>query len=267
MPLLVCTEPAAQKTKKTLKVENWWMLHEGFKDVCQQAINLGAGQWTSTVRAFRKVVTQWQRRGIPTPNKHLRQLEEQMNNLQLMPPNDTTNQQEKNLQLRYNDCLAQVEVYWGQRSRLRWATYGDKNTSFYHASVVAHRRKNQIPSILLPDDTWITDDTLIRAEFIRHFREIYCPAGSDGHQTHSLLTYHPRFLPPTFSILLFRTFIFFCLLPFGPCNATLLTWPSYYYLYSIIYIPCPADDRAKPVLASVGRWNLADKVLPCDLSC
>ena len=43
--------------------------------------------------------------------------------------------------------LKQEELYWKQRSRLRWLKEGDENTKFFHAVANGLRNRNHIPSI------------------------------------------------------------------------------------------------------------------------
>lgn len=50
------------------------------------------------------------------------------------------------------DCLQkQEEFYWGQRSKVKWLTWGDKNTSFFHASIVQRRDRNRLHGL---KDIW-----------------------------------------------------------------------------------------------------------------
>ncbi|KAJ4758242.1 RNA-directed DNA polymerase (reverse transcriptase)-related family protein [Rhynchospora pubera] len=79
------------------------------------------------------------------------EIEQEMLEVQMALPADMDVQRNRELQQEYTSMLLQIEEYWAQRSRVRWALLGDMNTSFFHASVVQRRRLNQISSIKLED--------------------------------------------------------------------------------------------------------------------
>ncbi|KAL4285201.1 hypothetical protein GQ457_16G018230 [Hibiscus cannabinus] len=46
------------------------------------------------------------------------------------------------------------EAYWAQRSRVLWLSFGDHNTSFFHAKASARRRKNEILGLYHAQGQW-----------------------------------------------------------------------------------------------------------------
>ena len=38
----------------------------------------------------------------------------------------------------------QEELYWSQKSRVKWLQEGERNTSFFHKSVIHHKQNNQL---------------------------------------------------------------------------------------------------------------------------
>ena len=55
---------------------------------------------------------------------------------------------EKQLIEEYALIMLQEEEFWAFKSRLNAATYGDRNTSFFHVSTVVRRHRNKIRCIL-----------------------------------------------------------------------------------------------------------------------
>ncbi|KAJ6433927.1 hypothetical protein OIU84_017603 [Salix udensis] len=47
----------------------------------------------------------------------------------------------------YNKLSADEECFFRQRSRVQWLKLGDKNTAFFHRSVMHRRARNQIHSL------------------------------------------------------------------------------------------------------------------------
>lgn len=82
-------------------------------------------------------------------------------------------QEEDELQKRHTKCLLMQETFLKQRARINFANQGDRNSKFFHATMVVRNRRNTIKSIELDNGEWITCEKRIKAEFVRHFRAIY----------------------------------------------------------------------------------------------
>ena len=63
----------------------------------------------------------------------------------------------------------QEEEYWALKSRLNTATFGDRNTSFFHVSTIVRRHRNKIRCLKVSDDRWLTEEVDIK----NHIREFY----------------------------------------------------------------------------------------------
>lgn len=69
----------------------------------------------------------------------------------------------------------QEEKYWGQRSRVKWLNYGDKNSKFFHASTVQRRDRNKLVRIKDKNGEWLEGQEAV-SEGIRNFvADIYAP--------------------------------------------------------------------------------------------
>lgn len=56
------------------------------------------------------------------------------------------------------------EIYWKQRSQVKWLAYGDKNSKFFHQTTLSRRRRNKILRIKGSDRQWIEGDNDIMRE-------------------------------------------------------------------------------------------------------
>lgn len=53
----------------------------------------------------------------------------------------------KKIRVDIDNLWKQEEMYWGQRSKLKWLTCGDKNTKFFHATTIQRRDRNRLQRI------------------------------------------------------------------------------------------------------------------------
>ncbi|KAJ3685147.1 hypothetical protein LUZ61_014311 [Rhynchospora tenuis] len=177
VPILLCLKPERVKGRRTFKVENWWMNTEGFDEACQRALNTGVdhGQmenWDGMLNNLRKEIRRWEEK-VHQPMHELAMIESMISDHQSSAPDPQWHEKHQELQVQYNRCLLSVEAYWAQRSRIRWAVLGDRNTSFFHATVASRRRRNSITSLLGPNSQVITDPALIRKAFVEHYKGIF----------------------------------------------------------------------------------------------
>lgn len=73
--------------------------------------------------------------------------------------------------------MLQEEEFWALKSRLNWAAFGDRNTSFFHVSTVVRRHKNRTKCIKDAMGEWIFDEEeikiFIRNSFLKLFQQSY----------------------------------------------------------------------------------------------
>ena len=68
----------------------------------------------------------------------------------------------RKLQRDIDLVLRQEELLWFQRSREGWITSGDRNTKFYHASIVIRKSAKKIRALQSPNGKWITDPVYLK---------------------------------------------------------------------------------------------------------
>ena len=69
--------------------------------------------------------------------------------------------------------LSQKEEIWALKSQVNWLVQGDRNTAFYHVSMLVKRKRNQISVIKDSIGEWIFKEGAIK-EYIRNgFERVY----------------------------------------------------------------------------------------------
>lgn len=73
--------------------------------------------------------------------------------------------------------MAREEMYLHQRSRVSWLIYGDRNSKFFHTSLVQKRQRNQLLRLKALDGTWKESKNDINAEIGTYFSSLYQDEG------------------------------------------------------------------------------------------
>lgn len=85
---------------------------------------------------------------------------------------------ESELLQEYNKILHQEEIFWYQKSRVKWLVDGERNTKFFHKSTLMRRRRNKILMLQIGED-WIKSDEILRT----HAREYFARLFTESDQT------------------------------------------------------------------------------------
>lgn len=99
--------------------------------------------------------------------------------------NDYLTGLEKELIQEYNQILYQEEIFWFQKSRVKWMVVGKRNMKFFHQSTIMRRRRNKIMMLKI-DNEWIKNDETLREHAFHHFASQFQEASRSSRRTHSL---------------------------------------------------------------------------------
>ena len=59
------------------------------------------------------------------------------------------------------------------KSKLNWMIQGDRNTSFYHVSTLARRKRNYIAAVKDDREEWLTKEREVMEYFRKGFNTLY----------------------------------------------------------------------------------------------
>ena len=85
---------------------------------------------------------------------------------------------EKSLHLELETLLDQERDLWTLKSRINWMIQGDRNTSFYHISALARRKRNHIASVKNSAGDWLTEERDVMEYFRTRFISLYTTSHS-----------------------------------------------------------------------------------------
>lgn len=69
--------------------------------------------------------------------------------------------------------LHQKETLWYQKSKEKWITQGDRNTSYFHLSIVVLRRRNKLEGLFNQDNTWIDSKEDLKVLIEQYFTDLF----------------------------------------------------------------------------------------------
>ncbi|KAL8171581.1 hypothetical protein V2J09_023385 [Rumex salicifolius] len=77
------------------------------------------------------------------------------------------------LRIELELVLLQEKMFWFQKVRCKWIECGDRNTAFFHTSVVIRRRRNRISTLKDSSGNWITDSDMLESMVVDYFAELF----------------------------------------------------------------------------------------------
>jgi len=155
------------------KFENWWLYENDFQEVSREAWQKSADMpFYKRTKHLGFHLQRWSRKGKASLNNQLRKIEGEIANLQSLPPNSYDYSFEDKLIYEHACIQNKISEYYRQRCKKRWVTQGDRNTSFFHNSVIK-RRKNRISSIKNIDGSFATTNDQIAKCFINYFSGLF----------------------------------------------------------------------------------------------
>jgi len=79
----------------------------------------------------------------------------------------------KYLWREYNEILVHEELFWYRKARCEWFRFGDRNTRFFHSSVVIRRKRNRIEALEDSSRDLIMGLVLLKGMAQNYFQELY----------------------------------------------------------------------------------------------
>ncbi|KAJ1703007.1 hypothetical protein LUZ63_002786 [Rhynchospora breviuscula] len=161
---------------KNFRVEHWWLHYDSFRKECAELWDRDLNvAWEVKYKKLVRGIKAW-RRKITSPKDKLRQIEEKILEVQSLPPPLQNLKEEISLRQEYEEVHAQLLTYWQQRSRVQWATMGDRCSAFFHQAATIRRRRNLITTLLKDDGTWTSNESEVRNLLVTYFKNLYCTA-------------------------------------------------------------------------------------------
>lgn len=77
-------------------------------------------------------------------SKDIEVIQSRLHELLVLDPSEENQLESHTLSYKLDSFLAVDHVYWGQRAKISWLTYGNRNTKFSHRKASNRRAKNRL---------------------------------------------------------------------------------------------------------------------------
>lgn len=162
------------------KYEAFWDDHDECKEVVQQSRNQGEepenNMWETLIdntKRCQKNLQTWHKKTFKRADEELLRLKRKLNELSAKKSSDIDWDEIRRTQMEIDEIWKREEKFWGQRSRLKWLKWGDRNSKFFHATTIQRRERNRLQRIKNERGEWIEGQGDIEAAVQGFFNEIY----------------------------------------------------------------------------------------------
>nr|XP_025616741.1 uncharacterized protein LOC112709055 [Arachis hypogaea] len=180
--LILETQPRI-RIKKDFRFEAFWTEHEECKEVIRRSWQQEDGyrncwnQFTRKRSRCQRELLEWSRRKFKRADKEIERKKSELQQIQKGDMKEGDQNRERELKNQISNLWKQEEKYWGQRSRLKWIKWGDKNTAFFHATTIQRRMKNRIDKLKDEAGHWIQGEEDIMRLVETHFTKLFTSEG------------------------------------------------------------------------------------------
>ena len=113
------------------------------------------GNLLGRFQSCKRTLTKWDKEQFKNAAQELSKLKRRLAQLLNTVDSEVNYVEVNELKEKIKKLWDHEEKYWGQRSRLKWIKWGDRNTKFFHASTIQRRDRNRIQRLKNSNGEWV----------------------------------------------------------------------------------------------------------------
>ncbi|KAK9986443.1 hypothetical protein SO802_031394, partial [Lithocarpus litseifolius] len=169
-PVLLETSPRrAVHLSRPFRFQSFWLSDPSFPNVVNQAWRQPR-KLPEAIEKFSKEAISWNKNHFGNIFGKKKRIMARLRGVQsalASNPSSSLIELENHLLRELDVVLDQEAELWALKSRINWMVLGDRNTSFYHVSALARRKRNLILAVKNEVGDWLLEER----EVMNHFRE------------------------------------------------------------------------------------------------
>ncbi|XP_025693017.1 uncharacterized protein [Arachis hypogaea] len=181
---LILDTQRSVRIKKEFRFEAYWAEHKECREVIKRSWQREDGnsncwnQFKIKRNRCKRELLEWSSRSFRRADKEIERKKLELHQIQESHMNEEEQRRERELKKQISELWKQEEKYWGQRSRLKWLKWGDKNTAFFHATTIQRRIRNRIEKLRDETGQWTQGEANIMRLVERHFTKLFTSEGN-----------------------------------------------------------------------------------------
>lgn len=173
--LQLSQEVAGNPRHRPFRFEAAWLTHASFKDLLLTSWD-GSLSTPKALECLRKTLRKWNKEVFGDVKKRKEKLVDEIKEVQDLLDLSQTDEllgKEEALIKEFDKVLEQEELLWFQKSREKWVTQGDRNTSFFHTSTIIRRRRNRIEMLKNDEGSWVSNPQELEKLATDYYKRLY----------------------------------------------------------------------------------------------
>jgi hypothetical protein len=180
-PILFEFKNLHSQIPSSFKFLKMWIAHQDCVNVVQQSWNVnvvGCPMYvlSEKLKILKKNLKTWNKNVFGNVHENVKKCKLKVDEIQALldsnGPSDTLLDQEKIAQVSLENALHLEELFWHEKSKVKWHCEGDRNTSYFHKLAKFRQATNQITSIKNGDVT-LNDPDEVKAHIVNHFTSLF----------------------------------------------------------------------------------------------
>ncbi|XP_021318754.1 uncharacterized protein LOC8083452 isoform X2 [Sorghum bicolor] len=181
-PILTMLDSTRHHNNKIFRFKNWWLMEQDYMQVAKESWMKSYNRpFHQKTKYLATDLRKW-RMAKPNLSTQINIIESQMLSQPSEPPQEQDYDLQQHLAFQHQNILTKDEEFHLQRAKKNWARLGDRNTAFFHQSIVKRHRKNTIAYLHNPDGTDSTTADQIASTLLHYFHELFA-VNETNHQS------------------------------------------------------------------------------------